>query len=91
MIIRLETPADYRAVEELTREAFWNVYRPGCTEHFVLHRYRSNPDFLPELSLVMANDDGRITTASAAPTTAPPPTTPTARASHLATPTILFR
>ena len=91
MIIRLETPADYRAAEELTREAFWNVYRPGCTEHFVLHRYRSNPDFLPELSLVMANDDGRIIIASAAPTTAPPPTTPTARASHLATPTTLFR
>ena len=58
MNIRLETPADYRAVEELTREAFWNVYRPGCTEHYVLHRYRSNPDFLSELSLVMTTGDG---------------------------------
>ena len=36
MNIRLETPADYREVENLTREAFWNVYRPGCTEHYVL-------------------------------------------------------
>ena len=33
MIIRLEQPKDYREVENLTREAFWNVYRPGCTEH----------------------------------------------------------
>lgn len=38
MNIRLEKPTDYREVENLTREAFWNVYRPGCTEHFVLNR-----------------------------------------------------
>ena len=38
--IRLETKDDYRAVENLTREAFWNVYRPGCMEHYVLHCYR---------------------------------------------------
>ena len=59
MNIRLETPADYREVENLTREAFWNVYRPGCTEHFVLNRYRSNPDFIPELDFVM-EEDSRI-------------------------------
>lgn len=59
MNIRLETPADYREVENLTREAFWNVYRPGCTEHFVLHKYRSNPDFIPELDFVM-EEDGHI-------------------------------
>lgn len=53
MIIRTERPTDYREVENLTREAFWNVYRPGCLEHFVLHHYRRNPDFIPELSLVM--------------------------------------
>ena len=58
-MIRLETPADYRAVEELTRESFWNVYRPGCTEHFVLNQYRSNPDFIPELDFVM-EEDGRL-------------------------------
>lgn len=59
MSIRLETPEDYRKVEELTREAFWNVYAPGCVEHFVLHHYRSNPDFIPELDFVM-EEDGRI-------------------------------
>ena len=51
--IRTETPADYRAVENLTREAFWNVYRPGCLEHYVLNQFRSQPDFVPELDLVM--------------------------------------
>ena len=51
--IRQEQPADFSAVENLTREAFWNVYRPGCLEHYVLHCYRSNPGFIPELSLVL--------------------------------------
>ena len=59
MNIRLERPEDNREVENLTREAFWNVYRPGCTEHYVLHCYRSNPDFIPELDLVM-EEEGRI-------------------------------
>lgn len=59
MNIRLERPEDYREVENLTREAFWNVYRPGCLEHFVLHHYRGNPDFIPELDLVL-EEDGRI-------------------------------
>ena len=53
MNIRLEQPNDYFEVENLTREAFWNVYRPGCTEHYVLNQYRTNPDFIPELDLVM--------------------------------------
>ena len=53
MNIRLETPKDYREVENLTREAFWNVYRPGCTEHYVLNQYRTNPYFIPELDFVM--------------------------------------
>ena len=57
MRIRLEEPADYSVVENLTREAFWNVYRPGCTEHYVLHQYRSNPDFIPELDFVMEEND----------------------------------
>lgn len=59
LIIRPETPADYPVVENLTREAFWNVYRPGCMEHLVLHNYRSLPDFIPELSLV-AELEGKI-------------------------------
>ena len=57
MNIRLETPKDYREVENLTREAFWNVYRPGCTEHYVLNQYRTNPNFIPELDLVMIEND----------------------------------
>lgn len=52
-LIRTETPADYRAVEALTREAFWNVYRPGCLEHYVLHQFRHRPDFIPQLDLVL--------------------------------------
>ena len=52
-IIRPEAPGDYRAVEELTRESFWNVYRPGCMEHYVLHCLRSDPAFVPELDHVM--------------------------------------
>ncbi len=51
--IRLETTGDYREAENLTREAFWNVYRPGCLEHYVLHTYRGKPDFVPELDFVM--------------------------------------
>lgn len=54
--IHLETKDDYRAVENLTRESFWNVYRPGCMEHYVLHRYRDDPAFVPELDFVMELD-----------------------------------
>ena len=57
MHIRLETPKDYREVENLTREAFWNIYRPGCTEHYVLNQFRTNPDFIPALDFVMEEDD----------------------------------
>lgn len=53
IIIRNERKEDYRKVENLTREAFWNVYRPGCTEHYVLHCYRDDPAFVPELDFVM--------------------------------------
>ena len=53
IIIRQETPADYAAVEHLTREAFWNVYRPGCLEHYVVHVLRNDSAFVPELDLVM--------------------------------------
>ncbi len=53
VIIRRETEADYRAVEELTREAFWNVYVPGASEHYYVHTMRSHPDFIPELAFVL--------------------------------------
>ncbi len=59
MDIRLERPEDYAEVEKLTRDAFWNVFRPGCLEHYVLHRFRTDPDFIPELDFVM-EEDGRI-------------------------------
>ena len=58
-IIRKETPSDYREVENLIRESFWNVYRPGCLEHFVIHELRNDPAFVKELDFVM-EQDGRI-------------------------------
>lgn len=57
--IRNETETDYRAVEELTREAFWNLNFPGCSEHYLIHVLRSHADFIPELDLV-AEADGKI-------------------------------
>ena len=51
--IRLERPEDYREVENLIREAFWNVYRPGCSEHYVIHVLRSDRAFVKELDFVM--------------------------------------
>lgn len=54
--IRGEEEKEYRAVENLVREAFWNVYRPGCLEHYVLHQLRSDPAFVPELDFVMEKD-----------------------------------
>ncbi|MCR4924694.1 MAG: N-acetyltransferase [Clostridiales bacterium] len=57
--IRLENKEDYREVENLVRESFWNVYRPGCSEHYVLHTLRDNPDFINQLDFVMEKD-GKI-------------------------------
>ena len=54
--IRWEEKKEYREVENLVREAFWNVYRPGCLEHYVLHQLRSDPAFVPELDFVMEKD-----------------------------------
>jgi putative acetyltransferase len=53
MNIRLETIDDYSKVEELTREAFWNLYRPGCDEHYLSHILREHNDFLNELDYVV--------------------------------------
>lgn len=55
-IIRKETPADYRMVEEMTKRAFWNVYVPGCDEHYLTHVMRDSVDFIPELNLVLELD-----------------------------------
>lgn len=58
-VIRLEEKKDYRAVEELVRESFWNVYKPGCAEHYVIHVLRDDPAFIPELDFVI-EQDGRL-------------------------------
>ena len=56
MIIRLEKEEDHREVENLIRESFWNVYRPGCSEHYVMHVLRDDPAFIKELDFVMEQD-----------------------------------
>jgi len=58
-VIRLERKEEHREVEFLVREAFWNVYRPGCLEHYVLNQLRNDPAFVPELDFVMEMD-GRL-------------------------------
>ena len=57
--IRLERTEDYREVENLVRESFWNVYRPGCSEHYVIHVLRDDPAFVKNLDFVM-EQDGRL-------------------------------
>lgn len=57
--IRLERKEEYREVENLVRESFWNVYRPGCLEHYVLNQLRDDKAFVPQLDFVMEKD-GRI-------------------------------
>ena len=54
--IRLEKKEDAREVENLVRESFWNVYRPGCSEHYVIHVLREDPAFVKELDFVMEKD-----------------------------------
>ena len=54
--IRLEEEKDYREVENLIRESFWNVYRPGCSEHYVIHVLRDDPAFIDKLDYVMEQD-----------------------------------
>lgn len=56
IVIRSEEKGEYRKVENLVRESFWNVYRPGCMEHYVLHQLRKDAAFVPELDLVMERD-----------------------------------
>lgn len=58
-IIRLERKEDYSEVEKLVRESFWNVYRPGCSEHYVIHVLRDDPAFVKKLDFVM-EIEGRL-------------------------------
>ncbi|MDD6404366.1 MAG: N-acetyltransferase [Clostridiales bacterium] len=53
LVIRLEKKDEYKEVENLVRDSFWNVYRPGCLEHYVLNQLRNDSAFVPELDLVM--------------------------------------
>ncbi|BBF43756.1 acetyltransferase, GNAT family [Lachnospiraceae bacterium KM106-2] len=59
IVIRNEVVNDYRKVEELTREAFWNLHNPGCDEHYLVHILRNHEDYIPELDLV-AELDGKL-------------------------------
>lgn len=59
IIIRLEKQEEYREVENMVRESFWNVYRPGCLEHYVLNQLRHDPAFIPELDFVM-EEEGKL-------------------------------
>ncbi|MDO5293940.1 MAG: N-acetyltransferase [bacterium] len=56
-IIRQEEPADYKEVENLTREAFWDIYRPGCNEHLVVHNLRASKNFIKELDFVVLDGE----------------------------------
>ena len=53
IMIRKEKKADYEVVEKITREAFYNLYVPGCVEHYLVHIMREHEDFLPELDFVL--------------------------------------
>lgn len=55
--LRPEQPSDYRIIEELTRDAFWDLYKPGCDEHLVVHKMREVPAFVKELDLVACDGD----------------------------------
>jgi predicted N-acetyltransferase YhbS len=58
--IRLENENDYRDVEYLTREAFWNLYKPGCDEHLVVHKIRKVPAYVKELSFITSDNDRTV-------------------------------
>ena len=59
-IIRFERKEEHREVENLVREAFWNVYRPGCLEHYVLNQLRNDSAFVPQLDFVIEKDGALI-------------------------------
>ena len=54
--IRNERESDYKNVEDITRKAFYNVYVPGCMEHYLVHIMRGHEDFIPELDFVIELD-----------------------------------
>ena len=56
-IIRLEEEKDYKKVENLVRDAFWNIYRPGAYEHYIVHNLRNNPSFIKELAYIIEKNN----------------------------------
>jgi predicted N-acetyltransferase YhbS len=57
---RLENIDDYRRVEELTREAFWDLYRPGCEEHLMVHQLRKSQAYIPELDMIACDGEAIV-------------------------------
>lgn len=57
MIIRLENEKDYLEVENLVRDSFWNIYRPGAYEHYIVHHLRNDSSFIKDLAFVMEIDN----------------------------------
>ncbi|HQO69814.1 MAG TPA: N-acetyltransferase, partial [Clostridia bacterium] len=57
IVVRQEKTEDYRIVEEVVREAFWNQHVPGCDEHYLMHIMRGNPDFIHKLDMVAVYQD----------------------------------
>lgn len=57
MIIRREEQKDFEETENLTREAFFNVYRPGCFEHLVVHKLRNDKSFVKDLDYIIVEDN----------------------------------
>jgi len=53
IVVRNEVETDYRKVEDITRKAFWNLYFPGCNEHYLVHIMRNHKDIIKELALVV--------------------------------------
>ena len=59
LVIRPEMPADYKETELMTMRSFWNKYRPGCSEHFLIRIIRESVDYIPGISHI-AEVDGKI-------------------------------
>ena len=57
LIIRAETPADYRNTELMTMRSFWNKYFPGCSEHNMVRIIRDSKDYIPQISWCFGSDD----------------------------------
>ncbi len=55
--LRLESKQDYRNVENITREAFWDIYKPGCDEHLIVHQLRKTSAFIKELDYIACSNE----------------------------------